>query len=54
MQKTMNINDIAIVYIKGNYYIIHFWYMIKYDAINTMKNCDLSKKTGLLYFFYIR
>ena len=34
MQKPMNLNDVAIVYIKGNDYIIHFWYMSKNDAIS--------------------
>ena len=29
MQKAMNFNDVAIVYIKGNDYRIHFCYMSK-------------------------
>ena len=37
MQKTMNFNDVAIVSIKRNDYIIHFWYMNKDDTINIMK-----------------
>ena len=44
----MNFNDIAIVSIKGNGYIIHFWCMSKDDAINIMKNSNVNEKTGLL------
>ena len=40
MQKAMNFNDVAIVFIKGNYYRIHFSYMSKDDAINIMKNSN--------------
>ena len=36
MQKAMNFNDVAIVYIKGNYYRIHFWHVSKNDAIVLM------------------
>ena len=34
MQKAMSFNNIAIVYVKGSAYRIHFWYMSKDDAIN--------------------
>ena len=44
MQKAMNFNDVAIVYVKGNAYRIHFWYMSKDDAINIMNNCNLNEK----------
>ena len=37
MQKAMKFNDVGIVYIKGNDYRIHFWYMSKDDAISIMK-----------------
>ena len=47
MQKTMNFNDTTIVSVIGNDYRIHFWYMIKHDAINIMKNSDFEK-SGLL------
>ena len=40
MQKDVNFNDVAIVSVKGSDYRIHFWYMSKDDAINTMKNSD--------------
>ena len=48
MQKALNINDVAIVSIKENDYRIHFWYMSKGEAINTMHNSSLNEKTGLL------
>ena len=51
MQKAMNLNDVAIVSIKGNDYRIHFLYMSINDAINIMSNSNLNEKTGSLYFF---
>ena len=51
MQKAVSFNNIAIVYVKGNAYRIHFWYMSKDDVnINIMnssnlnENMDASKK----------
>ena len=44
----MNFNDVAIVSIKGNDYIIHFWYMSKDDAISIMNSSNLDEKTGSL------
>ena len=49
----MNINDVAIVSIKGNDYRIHFWYTSKADAISIMNNSSLNEKTGSEYFFFI-
>ena len=40
MQKAMSFNDVAIVYVEGNAYIIHFWYMSKDDAIIIMNNSN--------------
>ena len=48
MQKAMSFNDVAIVYVKGNAYRIHFWYMSKDDAISIMNNYILINKTGVL------
>ena len=48
MQKAVNFNDVAIVYVKGNDYRIHFWYMSKNGAINVMNNSSLNEKTGSL------
>ena len=47
MQKAMNLNDSAIVSVKGSDYRIHFWYMSKNDATSIMKNSNL-KISGLL------
>ena len=33
MQKAMSFNNVAIVYVKGNAYRIHFWYISKDAAI---------------------
>ena len=48
MQKVANFNDVAIVSLKGSDPRIHFWYMIKDDAINVMNNIDLTEKSGSL------
>ena len=44
----MGFNDIAIAYIKGCAYRIHFWYMSKDDAINLMNGSNLVHKRGVL------
>ena len=43
MQNAMNFNDGDIVSIKGNNYIIHFWYMTKNNAKDIMKSSNLRK-----------
>ena len=48
MQKAIGFNNIAIAYIKGIAYRIHFWYMSKADAINIMTNSNLVDKRGVL------
>ena len=48
MQKAMNFNDVAIASVKGSAYRVHFWYMSKDYAINSMKNSDLNERRGLL------
>ena len=48
MQKVASFNNIAIVYIKGNAYRIHFWYISKNDAINIMSDSNLADKRGVL------
>ena len=48
MQKPMNFNNVAIASVKGSAYRVHFWYMSKDYAINSMKNSDLNKKCWLL------
>ena len=44
----MNFNDVAIASIKGNDYIIDFWYMSKDEAISKMLNSNVNEKAGLL------
>ena len=48
MQKAMSFNDVAIVYVKGSAYRIHFGYMSKHDAISIMSNSNLVDKKGVL------
>ena len=44
----MCFNDVAIVTVGRNDYRIHFWFIAKGEAVNKMKNSDLSKKRGQL------
>ena len=53
MQKAMNFNDVAIVYVKGNAYRIHFWYVSKDDGIRMMNNSNLVDKGGLFVIFFL-
>ena len=48
MQKAMSFNNVAIVYVKGSAYRIHFWHMSKDDAINIMNGSNLVNKRGAL------
>ena len=48
MQKAVSFDNITIVYVKGNAYRNHFWYMSKDDAINIMNNSNLIDKMGVL------
>ena len=48
MQKSMDFKNIAIVYVKGSAYRIHFWYMSKHNAISLMANSNLIDKKGVL------
>ena len=45
MQKAMSSNDNVVVYVKGNNYRIHFWYVSKDKTINIKKNSDLKYKS---------
>ena len=47
MQKAMSFNDVAIIYVKGSTYRIHFWYMNKDNAISIMNNSNLVDKKGV-------
>ena len=48
MQKAMNFNNVAIVYVKGKAYRFPFWYISKDDAINIMNGSNLIDKMGVL------
>ena len=48
IQKAMNFNDFAIVYVKESASRIHFWYRSKDDAISVMNNSSLINKKGVL------
>ena len=53
MQKAMSFNNVAIVYVKGSAYRIHFWYMSKDDAINIINGSNLIDKRVVLYIFLL-
>ena len=52
LQKAVSFNNIAIVYVKGSAYRIHFWYISKEDTISMMNNSSLIDKMGVLWFFF--
>ena len=47
IQKAINFNDVAIVYVNGSAYRIHFWYMSNDDTISIMNNSNLNDKMGV-------
>ena len=51
MQKAMGFINIAIVYIKGCVYRIHFGYMSKDDAVNIMNGSKLVDKRGVFILY---
>ena len=44
----MNFNKFPISSVKGSDFRIHFWHMSKDDAINIMKNSNISEKSETL------
>ena len=50
MQKAMSFNDVAIVYVKGTTYRVHFWYVSKNDANSIMNNSNLIDKKAFYNF----
>ena len=48
MQKAMSFNDVAIVYVKGSAYRIHFCSCTKSDAISITNNSNLVDRKGVL------
>ena len=55
MQKATSFNDVAVVYVKGSAYRVHFWYMSKNDAISIMNNSKtwLIKRVFYNFFYYV-
>ena len=43
MQKTVSLNNVVVVSVKGSNYRIHFCFMSKNDAINLLNNSCLRK-----------
>ena len=48
MQKTSRFDNVAIVFVKGNGYRIHFWYISKDKTIIVMGKPDLKGESGVL------
>ena len=48
MQKAMNFNNVAIIYVTRNAYRIHFWYISKNDVINIINGSNLVDKRSIL------
>ena len=44
----MSFNDVAIVSAKGNYNIIHFWYISKDETIDHKKMLNWLKKGNII------
>ena len=44
----MSFNNIAIAYVRGSAYRLHFWYISKDDAINIMNGSNMVDKQGVL------
>lgn len=44
----ISVEDVAIVTIRGEDNKIHFWFMTKNEAVDRMKNADLSEESGRL------
>ena len=42
--KPVSLNNFAIATIGKNYCKIHFWFITKSEAVNIIKNVDLSEK----------
>ena len=52
-QKAVSFKDVAIIYVKGSAYRIHFWYISKDGVISVMNNSNLIDKKALYNFFNI-
>ena len=56
VEKAMSFNYVAIVYVKGSAFTIHFWYMGKDDVISIMNNSNLiyKKRRFIVFLLYIK
>ena len=50
LQRAMSFNDVGIVSDKGIDYRVHFWYISKDEAINLLKNADLTDLKFILLY----
>ena len=48
MQRAMSFHDNAIVFVKGNDYRIHSWYISKDEGLNSFKKCWFVWKRAIL------
>ena len=48
----MSFNDVAITYLKGSVYRIHFQFISKNDAVSITNNSNLIDKKGVLQIFF--
>ena len=48
IQKAISFINVAIVYVEGSAYRIHFWYMSKNDAVSIMNGSNLADERGAL------
>ena len=53
MEKAMSFNNVAIVYVKGRAYRIHFWYMSIDDAIDILNDSNLTAQRVVLQILII-
>ena len=53
MQEATSFDNVTIVYVKGNSYRIHFWYMSKGDTVSIMNNSILVDKKYVFKFFLL-
>ena len=53
MEKAMSFNNVAIVYVKGRAYRIHFWYMSIDDAIDILNDSNLTAQRVVLQYLII-
>lgn len=48
IQKATSFNDLGMSCVKRSNFTIHFWYITKDEAMNLLRNADLTEKSGTL------